>query len=291
MSKEKLFSEIFSRYNEVIHINREEENADIEKFQKTGDYSILDKIYKNRIPTLKSWASKNYYPGLELTIDDFMEELSIVFVKAASKYKRDKGSFNTCLYTYLTNRIKNMKNSTHAKKRRPKDYEGPLSGIVLSLDHEYENDKSGNETTLKDILASKSSVDVDSTYKEMNFNETLGILSNGNPILKSIFVKIGEGNSLSSIIQASKIKTGSFFISENEMNTIAKHGETAVKELIQEIEDIEDEFLVSDFNVQEDSLIEYTIEFEKTEESEMIKDAIKRLRKEKDSIIREIRGH
>ena len=110
MGKRDLFSEIFSKYDDKeICIDREEENAAVEAFQKSGDMSILEDVYIKRIPTLKVWAVKNYYPGLELTIDDFMEELSIVFVKAANKYNPEKGSFNTCLYTFLTNRIKNIK--------------------------------------------------------------------------------------------------------------------------------------------------------------------------------------
>jgi hypothetical protein len=290
MGKESLFSEIFNRHNEIVHIDREEENAAVERFQQTGDKDILDQVYKDRIPTLMNWSLRYYYPGLELSIDDFMEELSIVFVKAASKYDRSKGSFNTVLYTYLTNRIKNMKNSTHAKKRRPENYDGPLNGILLSLDHVYSHDKGGNETTLQDVLVQTESGEEDSSAKAIHFKETIKFLSNDNPILNDIFIKIGEGNTLSSIIKESKVKRGSVFLSETEIDSVESEGECAVKEILCDVEQLEGDFSIIDFDMIDEERLDYAVEYKRTKESDLINKTIKDLRKNKEYYIDKIKG-
>ena len=38
-------------------INRDQESLDVVRFQKTGDADILEKLYNNRIQTLKIWSN------------------------------------------------------------------------------------------------------------------------------------------------------------------------------------------------------------------------------------------
>ena len=291
MGKEELFSEVFRKYDHTnIDIDRKEENESIMLFQETGDMSLLESIYIARIPTLKNWALKYYYPGLELSIDDFMEELSIVFIKAANKYNIEKGSFNTCLYTYLNNRIKNMKNSTHAKKRRPENYDGPVSGILLSLDYSYSNDKGGNATTLIDILKSHESGDASGFANNTNFYETVDLLSDGNDMLKSVFIKLGEGNTLSSIIREIKTVKGNLKVTKRELKILQDDNYTSLKDVIVKKTDIEDlNFTVLDWELIGKNKISYAIELKDTEEAKLIQRTIKDLRKNKEEYIKKIK--
>ena len=70
-------------------IDRVQENRDIIQFQKTGDVAFFNKVYDNRIPTLKVWARKYYY--LVDSADDMYGELSFYFAKAAMKYDKNRG--------------------------------------------------------------------------------------------------------------------------------------------------------------------------------------------------------
>jgi len=291
MGKAELFSEVFSKYDHVeVDIDRKEENESIKRFQETGDMSILEEVYIRRIPTLKIWALRFYYPGLEISIDDFVEELSIVFVKAANKYNIKKGSFNTCLYTYLNNRIKNMKNATHAKKRRPEDYSGPISGILLSLDYTYSNEKGGNETTLIDILKNKEELTENHVSDKGSFQETVDMLSDGDDVLKSVFIKLGEGNTLSSIIRELKTFSGEIKVTKKELMELEDNDYTSLKEVIVKKSKIEDsDFVVLDWELVGNNLINYSIEFKDTEETKKIQRTIKDLRKNKDEYIKKIK--
>jgi len=290
MGKEDLFSEVFNRHDKNVNVDRKEENELINRFQETGDMAVLEEVYVKRLPTLKNWALRYYYPGLEISIDDFMEELSIVFVKAANKYNIKKGSFNTCLYTYLLNRIKNMKNSTHAKKRRPKDYDGPVSGILLSLDHVYSNDKSTGETTLKDILANED-IEEEKVFSETNFRETIGILSGGDEVLENVFIKLGQGSTLSSIIKDLKIVEGNVKLSNAEVNNLKLGDSNVLKNIIFNQSDIDyGEFTIVGWELSDNNKVTYSIELMDNETVKKIKNKIKYLRKNKEEYIEKIKS-
>jgi len=286
MSKRNLFSDVFGKHlSNIKNVDRKEENRLVDEFQKSGDVEILEDVYIRRIPTLANWALRFYYPGLEISIDDFMEELSIVFIKAANKYKIEKGSFNTCLYTYLTNRIKNMKNSTHAKKRRPENYDGPISGILLSLDHSYSNGGDG-EKTLKDFLDAKEGRYHKRALSETHFKDTVNVLSSGNDILKEVFVRLGEGSTLSSILKGYKTVKGSINLTKDEINGLDN---SSLKDILIVQKKIEgSNFVITNFNLV-DLKASYTLEFDDTEETKLIKKSIKKIRTNKDEYISKIR--
>ncbi len=186
-----------------VIIDRDQENKDVAHFQSTGDEKTLEKIYLSRIPTIKFWAKKHYYPGLALSEEDLFGELSIVFVKAIKHYKINKGSFNTCLYTFFLNRLKNIKSGVHAKKRISSEYEGPTNGMILSLDYSY-TDKSGSEVTLKDVIPS----DCQDPYSQHSYEDILDLMAEGNPLVKGFLDKVGQGESVSTLLKEIRVIYG-----------------------------------------------------------------------------------
>ncbi len=189
--------------NKKIVIDRDQENKDVASFQLTGDKNILEKIYVSRIPTIKFWAKKHFYPGLTLSEEDLFGELSIVFIKAIKHYKINKGSFNTCLYTFFLNRLKNIKSGVHAKKRVSSEYEGPTNGMILSLDYSY-TDKSGTEVTLKDVIPSNCQ----DPYSLHSYEDILDLMSEGNELVKGFLDKVGKGESVSTLLKEIRVVYG-----------------------------------------------------------------------------------
>lgn len=278
-----------SQNSPAIVIDREEENRDVIEFQKTGDMKILEKIYKNRIPTLKTWTRQHYYPGLTLSPEDLFEEFSCVLVKAAEKYEAKRGvSFNTCLFTFLLNRVKNIKSSKYAKKRIADEYSGPISGMILSLDFTY-NDSDGSQVTLKDIIASPETKEDGHISKKAFFEETLNILSaSASPEFKDFLVKISEGGSVTALIKEYKMKTGSVKISNAMQRKLNKRkSKKIVSDLIKN--EVNNKFKLISYTVDKNS-INYEIELNKTKETDKIMKTIRDLRKNKEIYIGRIKG-
>lgn len=257
-----------------IFVDRKEEDKAVALYQKTKDPKILRDLYDHRVPTLQNWASKHYYPGLiGGGVDDLFSELSIVFVKAVQKYKPSKGSFNTWLFTLLLNRIKNIKNSRHAKKRTSDIYDGPLNAMVLSLDYIYdEQDSNGN---LHGLLEDES-IDHD---VPMILKETIGILSEKNPKIKKYLIEIGNGSSLAAVIKESKTKRGYLNLPEQKCFNLRGENKNKIKDLIKS--KIQKDFNLIDYQIKSKRMY-YTIELKKTKESEMIEQGIKHFRKNKE---------
>lgn len=273
-------------------IDRLEENRDVVEFQKTGNLLLLEKVYKNRIPTIRTWANKYYYPGLISSVEDLFEELSFVFVKAAEKYDSKRGSFNTCLFTFLLNRIKNLKNSKHAKKRVSEEYDGPISGMILSLDYSY-NDSEGSEITLKDVIPSPNSTHekgyiLSGTY----FDETINMLSHDNPVFKGFLVKISEGGSLASLLKEYKTKKGNLKINNGQAKKLGNRScRKVVAELIKDDGAIQGAFKLLSYKIEDSNNLVYEVEMKKTPETDRIMKTIRDLRRNRNSYISKIRGN
>ena len=267
--------------NKTICIDRAEEDESVDKFQKTGDMRLLEKIYNNRIPTLKSWANKHYYPGLTPSIEDLFEELSLVFVKAAHKYNKKRGAFNTCLFTFLLNRIKNLKSSMYAKKRLSEEYDGPLSGMILSLDYSY-NEKDGSDVTLKDVIPSVVNNEVQDT------DDVINMLSGGDHIVKDFLGKVSNGESVSNLLKEAKVKTGVISLSGQEEKKAKRSKENGfIKELIQN-KIKEKDFSLVDYKIDGGKLT-YRAKFKKTNEFETLSRAMRFFRKNKQVFISKLR--
>ena len=269
-------------------LDREQEDNDIMEFQKTQDLKILERAFKNRIPTLKIWAKQNFYPGLTSSEDDLYAELSYVFVKAATKYDNRRGSFNTLLYTFFLNRIKNLKSSRYAKKRRSDEFAESLSGMILSLDYSY-NDKDGSLLTLKDMLANEETMDRSYISKNVTLEETVRILSSEDPVLKSFFLKLSEGGSMAALLKEYRTKKGEIAIDNTNAKKLKRYKcNKVVSELIKE--DIVGTFKLLSYEINESNKLTYQVELKKTEETDKIVKALRNIKKNKDSIVTRIRG-
>jgi hypothetical protein len=270
--------------NKVV-IDRGQEDKDVVLYQETKNKDLLGKLYLNRIPTLQFWANKNFYPGLTTSVEDLFGDLSIVFIKAVSKYNKNRGSFNTCLFTFLLNRIKNMKNSQHAKKRVSEEYNGPLSGMVLSLDFSYD-DKEGAEVTLKDIIPEDERISEDN----INFNEMVNILSKNDPTLKDFFLRVGEGHSLAYLLKQSKFKTGELHIDLSQYDLLkARRNKNLVKKILKDKGIFDADFTLVNYTLG-CLKISYTVELKKTKEFMAISKAIREIRSHKEYYISKLKG-
>jgi hypothetical protein len=273
---------------EIVVIDRDQEDASVEQFQKTGDLKILEEVYTQRIPTIKSWANKHYYPGLTYSVEDLFEDLSVVFVKAAEKYDKSRGTFNTCLFTFLLNRLKNIKNSKHAKKRLPEEYEGPAIGMVLSLDYPY-NTSDGSEVTLKDVIPANEPTETDYVLTNTYMEETLNVLSHNNSDFKSFLSRIGEGNSLVSLIREYKTRKGTIKVSKSQAKRFgSRKCNRMVSNLIKT--EVDADFTLLGYEVEGTSRLRYEVELKKTEETDQFMRSLREIRKNKDTYKRRLEG-
>lgn len=260
-------------HEEKFNIDRDQENKDVVEYQKTKDERILEKIYKARIPTLQFWAKQHYYPGLMFSEKEMFDELHVTFMKAVHGYKKNRGSFNTCLFTFLLNRIKNIKNAKHAKKRTSDIYQGPANGLVLSLEYSYGTNEDEQEVTLKDMLA-EDLYGENSAPITMNMEDTISVLANGNEDISEFLVQISEGRSIASIIREYKTRKGRL-----KIKNVDKVTDNIVKSLIKE--KIKEEFTLIDYAVKSNH-VEYKIEMKKNEKAEMVLKKIREFKSNKD---------
>ena len=271
----------YSEYTEEIEIDRKLENRDVDLYQKTHDVDILERVFKNRIPTLKFWAKKHYFPGLAPSIEDFYGELVIVFVKAIEGYSIERGAFNTCLYTFLLNRIKNIKSGKYTKKRRPDSYDGPISGIMLSLNMNYD-EKGGKTITLEEKIENEDSQDYKKNMDSIYFDESLKILSNGDETLTDMLKKIGNGQSINSVLKEYKTKNGEIHVDQETAIMIKdKRRRSILSKKIEEMHKINN-FKLMDYCI-EGTRVKYVIEFSKTKESLMLSKTLRHIRKNKNT--------
>jgi len=285
---EEKWSEVNGDEKTIVVIDRDQEDTAIEQFQKTGDLKVLEEVYKQRIPTIRSWANKHYYPGLTYSVEDLFEDLSVVFVKAAEKYERKRGTFNTCLFTFLLNRLKNIKNSKHAKKRLPEEFEGPAISMILSLDYPY-NTSDGSEVTLKDIIPSNNPTATDFVLTNTYMEETLNVLSHNDQNFKEFLTRIGEGNSLVSLIREYKIRKGTIKVSTAQAKRLGKRKcKKVVASLIKC--KVDEDFTLLGYEVEGDSRLRYEIELKKTMETDLFLKSLRELRKNKEVYRKKLEG-
>jgi hypothetical protein len=252
-------------------IDRKKENELVCKYQETEDKIILEEIYLARIPTLEFWAKKHYYPGLACSESDLMNELTITFMKAVNGYKRNRGDFNTCLFTFLDNRLKNIKSSVHAKKRTSDIYQGPQSGMILSFDYAYADSVDG-DLTLQDIIP-EDLYEENSAPVTLNLEDTLHVLSNGDNELHVFLRGISTGKSISSLIREYKTRQGR--INHNGKLLSQKEVKAIIKDKIKE------EFKLIDYKIVNGN-IEYEVELKKTEKADQVIKKIRELKRNKE---------
>jgi len=269
-------------------IDRAQENKDIIHFQETGDKTSFERVYENRIPTLRVWARKYHY--LMDSADDMFGEFTFYFSKAAMTYNGERGNFNTWLYSILQNCVRNLRNFKKAKKRKPLGADpNSISNFTLSLDYDY-NSKDGNESTLKDLLSEEISEEGD-VIDQMNMEETIEILSKKDPFIKDFLRKLGNGNTISSIMRTLKTKSGKINISQDQAKRLStrRRCNRIVSDIIKDHSDIQ-KFNLLDYKITPSNKLHYTVEMHKTDESDKVMKTIRILRRDKDRIMSLIQG-
>ena len=270
MKKNDLFYSYDGKYEEI---DKQTENKLVAEYQSTKDNKILEKVFLDRVPTLINWVKKEYYPGLDISEEDFFVELTRVFLKTVDHYDINRGHFNTCLWNFMLNRIKNIKNSTHAKKRRPEGLEGSLINAMISLDYVKEESDNALHSMLSD-----GSIDFRENIK---LDELLKELSHGDTEIYSALFEIAHGESISSVVKRDKFKKVTL---PNFNSPIPK------KNLIQELKrkfKYEFKLLSYRYNHKE-KCYDCFLEFKKTEISEKISKKIRFLKANKTEYIEKI---
>lgn len=279
----------FDDYSAFVKIDRNHEDKLVVAFQKHGDVNVFKEIYYTRIPSLQIWARKYRY--LMESQEDMFGELSLYFTKAVYKYKKDRGSFNTCLYTFFLNCIRNLRMGKLAKKRKSINSDpNSISNLTLSLDYNY-NSKDGSASTLKDVIANELKNESDAD-KNIRLEETMNILSEYNPEIKGFLRQLSDGYSLSAVLKECKTKNGRLKISKLEakrLNTKRRKNKI-VSEIIKDKTDHNKGFQVVDYKVVNPNKLDYTIELKKTKESDLILKTIRKFRKDKNLLLSRIEG-
>ncbi|MEI7943132.1 MAG: hypothetical protein WCH76_08260, partial [Candidatus Riflemargulisbacteria bacterium] len=216
---EAVFSWHLPEDGKFIKIDREQEDKDVIHYQKTGDREIFERLYQNRIQSLQIWARRHHY--LTDSKENMFGELRFYFMKAVLKYKKNRGSFNTCLFTFLLNCIRNLKIGKKAKKRKPEGADpNSMSNFVLSLDYSYGNGDESNGRSLREILSDKME-DKKGTVDQIYLEETLNMLSNKNYVVKKFLKGLSDGNTLGSMIKVFKTKKGNIKINKNQFKRLS----------------------------------------------------------------------
>jgi len=274
-------TEPIEEQSNFVEIDRAQEDKDVVLFQKTGDNEIFERLYKSRIPTLQIWARQYYY--LMDSKEDMFGELSHYFYKAIMNYKKDKGSFNTCLYTYFINHIRNLHIGKNAKKRLPQFMDNEINkyNFMLSLEYKY-NNKDGSENTLKDVIPDSKNRP-DNVLRKIDLEETVKYLSHGCPTVGGFLKKIGSGSTLASALKEYKTKTGFITLGRRTAKKIEdkKNCKNLVKDIIRGKTNL-DRFVLVDYHMGRSNKLCYTIEMRKTQEANTILKAIRKLRKNKE---------
>jgi DNA-directed RNA polymerase specialized sigma24 family protein len=270
----------------VIDFDQEDEAVD--RFIKSSDTAIFNKVYEDRIPSLQFWARRYYYL-MDNSKEDLFSEFNLCFVKAVWSFKKDKGHFNTWLYYVLSNCIKNLYMGRTAKKRLPEGVDpNSMSKNILSLDFPYRG-KDGDGSTLREALADTSS-DYGVALNKLATEDTIDIISSKNPIVKGFLNNICEGNTVAALYKKHKMRQGHVKISKAQAQKLAKRKEQKkmVLSLIKNNALIKESFSVLNYSVVSSDTLAYTIEMKKTAETNVVMKAIRRLKKDKKNILAQI---
>ncbi len=273
--------------NQFVKIDRKQEDENVIKYQKTHDMTIFEKLYQDRIPSLQIWARR--YHWLTDSKENMFGELRFYFMKAVNKYQKNRGSFNTCLYTFLLNCVRNLKTGKKAKKRKPEGADpNSTTNFILSLNYPYGNSKDGDGRSLMDIISDKIE-DKKRVTDQICLEETMDILSSDNRIIRKFMMGLSDGHTLGNMIKSFKIKQGNIKISKNCYSRLVgkKKNKKIVANLIRGKKDISDDFSVVDYAVTPNTLV-YTIEMKKTKESDLILRTVRKLRRNREHIMERI---
>lgn len=271
-----------------IDIDRKEENKDVVKFQKSGDPDILEKLYRQRIPTLQIWAHKYRY--LSYSADDMFGEFTFHFMKSIQSYEEKRGDFNTLLYSSLLYCARNMRSNKQAKKRRPLEDNDPnkLSNFVVSLDQT----KSDDDVPLRELIANENATEED-VASNMCLKEAISVLSKEDSQDRELigFLKrISDGNSVAYLLREYKTRSGKLRLTPQQANKFSKRMyKRLVAEMIQQRKNIREPFTLVGYEVNKQTL-SYVIELKKEKRADKAMRLVRKLRRNKAHLVQKIMG-
>lgn len=224
-------------------IDREKENADITRYQQTGDNNLLQSLYELRTPTLKVWAKRFGY--LADTPEDFLSELNRVWMKAVERYdvkpkltalrnrdgsfvmkdgKKQKKvrvvDFNTVFYTYCHNYVVNQYKRRYSKKRTAQPGV-PAAGVTLSLDYCY-GDK--DDTPLQELLEDQTVVGADQNY---GVELIISQIAKGDADVRRALERYAYDSSFKKLSLACQVAEGRFHLTELDRRILVRGGRNA----------------------------------------------------------------
>lgn len=263
-----------------LDIDQKQENKDVDKYQKTKDPILLNKIYMARLPSLQYWA-RTYNYLTDKDSDDMFGECVICFQKALTTYNVKRSSFNNCLYIYLLNCVRNLHTSRRAKKRLPRGMDpNNMSNFMLSLDYNYDG-KDGSEKTLGDSLSNQLA-DYRSVIDDMRLKDTIKILSNNNPVVMHFMKRLSDGNTVASLIKEYKTKQGTMILDRSQIASLnGRHrNKKAVLEILKNYLDHK-AFSLINYHISDINELFYTIEVKKSKETDAILKVIRKMKRDR----------
>jgi len=261
--------------NPSFDIDRDQEDIDVDNYQKTNNVLILEKVHKARISTLQFWAS-HYYYLMDNSVEDMFAEFEERFMKAINHYNKKRGHFNTCLYTFIRNCIRNLVTKKHGLKRWPVGAKFDFNnGFLVSLDKEHQG-KDGSKSTIMESVESQVE-DCKPPSRKMSLKETINILSHNNDKIKGYLKKISSGYTLASIIKECKTITGSIRINKKQCKKL--NNKKGIVKLIKTKNNIDDKFLLLDYEICKPLRVNYKIEMRKSKDADLFMKTLRKLRK------------
>ena len=120
-------------------------------------------------------------------------------------------------------------------------------------------------------------------------DETIGILSKNDPVFETTLRRLGEGNSLASVLRDYKTRTGYLVVSQEEAAKFKKYKCTKLVSDLIHSRKYSEKFTLQQYEVSGTRLY-YEIELKKSKESDLVMKTIRSLRKNKDYYVQQIRG-
>jgi len=274
-------------------IDRDQEDADVMLYKKTKDDRVFERIYKNRLSTLRYLSNKYRY--LHDSTDDMFSFISDIFVRCIDGYEKTRAStvngkkvtsttpFNTYFYTSVLHRVKNLDSANNAQKRRP-------DKPVLSLDYEYSG-RNGDPLSLLEMLGQEPEDPRSSPTIRMSLADDIALLADGDSDVERVLSQIVQGNTLADLVRDSKRIKGQLQLSKRYAKTLREKSscKRAVKNLIKDAEEFES-FTLVDYGFVGDDIVEYEVELPTTAEAEIIKKTIRKIRRNRDSYRQKLNG-
>jgi len=143
-------------------LDRKLENQQVLEYQKTKSEELLNTIIQNRLPTLEYFANLKYHDGIRIYVgdkSDLASALKVPLINAINQFKPDLRDFNTLVYTYIENYIRNINSACFAKRRKNEGIFS-LDQTVIESQH--------STITYEDMVVSK---DIDYSFDDSGLDK------------------------------------------------------------------------------------------------------------------------